>query len=77
MPRSKVTVEAVFTKIEPAPPLPFADVPTGHWTYEAIRYVYENGLMAGNRRDPSSARTLPSPGASWSPSSGGRRAVPR
>ncbi len=47
MPRSKVTVEAVFTKIEPAPPLPFADVPTGHWAYEAIRYVWENGLMAG------------------------------
>ena len=48
MPRSKVIVEAVFTKIEPEPePLPFADVPEGHWAYEAIRYVWENGLMAG------------------------------
>ena len=27
--------------------LPFADVPTGYWAYDAILYVYDNGLMAG------------------------------
>ena len=28
-------------------PLPFADVPEDHWAYDAIRYVYGEGLMAG------------------------------
>ena len=27
--------------------LPFADAPTGYWAYDAILYVYDNGLMAG------------------------------
>ena len=27
--------------------LPFIDVPEGHWAYDAVRYVYEHGLMAG------------------------------
>ena len=45
-PSGKVTIEVTFREIEPEP-LPFADVPEGHWAYDAIRYVYENGLMAG------------------------------
>ena len=27
--------------------LPFVDVPTDHWAYDAILYAYDNGLMAG------------------------------
>ena len=27
--------------------LPFEDVPTDHWAYDAILYAYDNGLMAG------------------------------
>ena len=27
--------------------LPFADVPEGYWAYDAIQYVYGEGLMAG------------------------------
>ena len=46
MPASKVTVEAVFTaaKVEG---LPFTDVTSGDWFYDAVAYVYENGIMAG------------------------------
>ena len=46
MPRSRTTVEAVFTEIMPES-LPFVDVPAGAWYESAIRYVYENGLMTG------------------------------
>ena len=46
MPRGRVTVEAIFLAVEPER-LPFADVPEGYWAYDAIRYVYENGLMNG------------------------------
>ncbi len=28
-------------------PLPFSDVPEDHWAYDAIQYVYGEGLMAG------------------------------
>ncbi len=28
-------------------PLPFTDVPEGYWAYDAIQYVYGEGLMAG------------------------------
>ena len=45
-PDSTVTVEAVFRKIPPEP-LPFTDVPESAWYYDAVRYVYENGLMNG------------------------------
>ncbi len=48
MPVSRVTVEAVFVPSgESGSALPFTDVSTGDWFYEAVRYVYENGLMNG------------------------------
>ena len=48
MPRSRVTVEAAFTLItEGVQPLPFSDVVEESWYYDAVRYVYENGLMSG------------------------------
>ena len=31
--------------------LPFTDVPEGYWAYDAIRYVYGEGLMAGTSAD--------------------------
>ena len=45
-PSGKVTIQVTFRETEPEP-LPFADVPADHWAHDAIRYVYENGLMAG------------------------------
>lgn len=51
MPGSKVTVKAVFQEEkepEPQPePLPFGDVAEGAWYADAVRYVYENGIMTG------------------------------
>ena len=46
MPASKVTVEAVFTaaKVEG---LPFPDVTSGDWFYDAVAYVYDKGMMEG------------------------------
>ena len=46
MPASKVTVEAVFTaaKVEG---LPFTDVTSGDWVYDAVAYVYDKGMMEG------------------------------
>ena len=49
-PSGKVTIEVTFRETEPAP-LPFADVPADHWAHDAIRYVYEHGLMAGTGAD--------------------------
>ena len=46
MPAGRVTVEAAFAEIAPEQ-LPFRDVSESFWAYDAIRYVYENGLMAG------------------------------
>ncbi len=43
MPESGVTVLAVFTQAS----LPFTDVATTNWYYEAVRYVWENDLMQG------------------------------
>ena len=46
MPASKVTVEAVFTAVEPEPEgLPFTDVTSGDWFYDAVAYVYDKGMM--------------------------------
>ena len=49
MPGSKVTVEAVFVKedTKPVVTLPFADVTTGDWFYDAVEYVYSHDLMNG------------------------------
>ncbi|MSB19385.1 S-layer homology domain-containing protein, partial [Flavonifractor plautii] len=46
MPASKVTVEAVFTAAEPEG-LPFTDVTSGDWFYDAVAYVYDKGMMEG------------------------------
>ena len=46
MPRSRVTVEASFAGIAPEP-LPFGDVDDGDWFADAVRFVYENGMMNG------------------------------
>lgn len=49
-PSGKVTIQVTFRETEPEP-LPFADVPADHWAHDAIRYVYEHGLMAGTGAD--------------------------
>ena len=43
MPGSRVVVNAAFQLAS----LPFTDVAEGAWYYDAIAYVYRNGLMAG------------------------------
>jgi len=50
MPGGKVTVEASFIReggqTQP-PQTTFVDVPASAWYYDAVEYVYENGLMSG------------------------------
>lgn len=46
MPSRAVTVKASFAPIT-AGDLPFIDVPAGAWYEDGVRYVYQNGLMAG------------------------------
>ncbi len=43
MPGSRVVVNAAFQLAS----LPFTDVAEGAWYYDAVAYVYRNGLMAG------------------------------
>ena len=45
MPAHDVTVRVHFTDWAAA--LPFADTPEGAWYYDAVSYVYANGLMGG------------------------------
>ena len=49
MPGSAVTVSATFKAEEPedVETLPFKDVKEGDWFYEAVKYVYDNGMMNG------------------------------
>ena len=49
MPGSQVTVEATFVKEggQVVTTLPFTDVTTSDWYYDAVEYVYENDLMNG------------------------------
>ena len=48
MPAGRVEIEVSFRKIVVEPePLPFTDVAENAWYAQAVRYVYENGLMAG------------------------------
>lgn len=50
MPSGKVTVEASFIREGGQTQIPqttFADVPASAWYYDAVEYVYENGLMSG------------------------------
>lgn len=44
MPEGNVTVSATFVEKNATP---FTDVKTGDWFYNAVKYVYENDLMAG------------------------------
>lgn len=46
MPSGRVTVEASFAENAPEP-LPFGDVDDGDWFADAVRFVYENGMMNG------------------------------
>ncbi len=46
MPSGQVRVEVTFVEATPEP-LPFTDVAEGDWFHDAVRYVYENGLMDG------------------------------
>ncbi len=58
MSASKVTVKAAFEKEEPINTLPFTDVIADDWFYEAVKYVYDNGMMNGtasNRFDPNTS----------------------
>ena len=46
MPSGQVKVEVTFVESQPEP-LPFTDVKEGDWFHDAVRYVYDNGLMDG------------------------------
>ena len=50
MPDSSVEVRGTFAALDPAD-LPFTDVAEGIWYEDAVRYVYENKLMAGTGSD--------------------------
>lgn len=48
MPASAVTVTGSFKAETPAPvALPFTDVKSGNWFYDAVKYAYGQGLMTG------------------------------
>ena len=49
MPESPVTVSASFVPAEE--PVGFQDVSESDWFYEAVRYVYERGIMSGVAQD--------------------------
>ncbi len=46
MPNGQVSVNVTFVEVQPEP-LPFTDVAESDWFHDAVRYVYENGLMDG------------------------------
>ena len=47
MPAYDVEVRAVFAPGSDRFVMPFTDIAAGAWCYDAVRYVYENGLMNG------------------------------
>ena len=48
MPASAVTVTGSFKAETPAPvALPFTDLKSGNWIYDAVKYAYAQGLMTG------------------------------
>ena len=53
MPASKVEIAASFKKVEEPSPtiLPFKDVVSGSWYEDAVRFVYEKGMMTGVSED--------------------------
>lgn len=48
MPAGEVTVKATFAKEQGPEKLPFLDVSESDWYYEAVSFVYNNGLMIGD-----------------------------
>ena len=44
-PRGRVTIEVTFVRTDSG--LPFIDVAENAWYYDAVAYVYENGMMNG------------------------------
>ena len=46
MPNGQVRVNVTFVEVQPEP-LPFTDVAETDWFHDAVRYVYDNGLMEG------------------------------
>ena len=47
MPKGAVEIDASFTETEVVNTLPFTDVDTGDWFYDAVQYVCENDMMQG------------------------------
>ena len=47
MPESDVQIDVSFTEQGQMQPLPFEDVLPEAWYYDAVQYVYENGMMNG------------------------------
>ena len=47
MPDTKVLIDATFVKADSVGELPFSDVEASKWYSEAVKYVYQNGLMNG------------------------------
>ena len=45
------TVYAKWTENAVTPTLPFTDVKSGDWFYEAVQYVYDKGMMTGVEAD--------------------------
>lgn len=71
-PSGKVTIEVTFRE-KKAPGLPFTDLEPGAWYYDAVEYVYENGLWQAPAVQPSAPMESPPAGRS-SPSSTGWQA---
>ena len=47
MPDSDVTIDTAFVEGSGQTGLPFDDVDSGDWFYEAVKYAYEIGMMSG------------------------------
>ena len=48
---ANTTVYAKWTENAVTPTLPFTDVKSGDWFYEAVQYVYDKGMMTGVSAD--------------------------
>ena len=68
MPDGKVTVEAAFTLAQTQTPPDHLcrTCPASAWYYDAVEYVYENGLMSGVSRRLVRPQRHPHPGPCWS-----------
>ena len=69
MPDHDVTVRVYFTDGTSA--LPFTDVTANQWFYEAVSYVYTNGMMEGDSAttfNPDGQMTRAMSGRCWAAS---------